>query len=216
MYKKFLSITLIVSIPFLILFMLGTWQLFRLNWKNNIIAKMDMSPIELVTQTKNINDFAYRKVIVEGVLSKFELYVFAGAKGYYALTPMLLDGGEYILVNKGVISKEQKRANTELKVKRTTVNGILYCDSHKNINKFITNNSKDNVWPWLDVKAISDGTEIKFNPCILWATDKLDDSILLTTLPKPRNYHLQYMITWYALAFAWLIICYLKNRDIKS
>lgn len=206
--KNIINTILIVCCPFIILFALGTWQLFRLNWKNNIIAKMDMPATEV--ESKSINTFAYRKVVIGGILSNINLYVFAGMNSYYVLTPMLLSSGEYILVNKGLSDKKQEEI--DVKPKKVIISGMLYCDSYKSINKLIKNKDKDNVWPWLDAQSISKDMGATFSLCVVWAIDKLNDNISPVTLPKPRNYHMQYMITWYTLAFIWLVVCYIKNH----
>ncbi|XGA08660.1 MAG: SURF1 family protein [Wolbachia endosymbiont of Xenopsylla cheopis] len=205
--KNIINTILIICCPFIVLLALGTWQLFRLNWKNNIIAKMDMPVVKM--KGGNIDDFAYRKIVVEGVLTSIDLYIFAGMNSYYILTPMLLSSGEYILINKGLINKKQMRVN--IKPKKIIINGMLYCDSYK--NKLIKNKAKDDVWPWLDAESISKDMGVSFNRCVVWAADKLDDNIAPATLPKPRNYHMQYMITWYSLALIWLIVCYVKNKS---
>lgn len=207
--KNIINTILIVCCPFIILFTLGTWQLFRLNWKNNIIARMDMPAIKI--EGKTIDDFAYRKVVIEGILSSIDLYVFAGINSYYVLTPMLLSSGEYVLINKGLTDKKQKEKS--VKPKKVVINGILYCDSNRGINKLIKNKGKDNVWPWLDAQSISKDMGAIFNPCVVWVADKLSDDVVPAVLPTPRNYHMQYMITWYALALIWLIVCYAKSKS---
>ncbi|WP_339048294.1 SURF1 family protein [Candidatus Mesenet endosymbiont of Phosphuga atrata] len=207
--KNIINTILIICCPFIVLFALGTWQLFRLNWKNNIIAKMNMPAVKM--EGGNIDDFAYRKVVVEGVLTGIDLYIFAGMNSYYILTPMLLSSGEYILINKGLIDKKQKGVN--IKPKKIIINGMLYCDSYKGINKLIKNEAKDDVWPWLDAESISKDMEVNFSRCVVWAIDKLSDNLVLAMPIKPRNYHMQYMITWYSLAFIWLIVCYVKNKS---
>ncbi|MDX5517991.1 MAG: SURF1 family protein, partial [Wolbachia endosymbiont of Andrena agilissima] len=45
MLKK---IVFILIVPCLLLFLLGLWQVFRLNWKNNIIKNMSLPVVHLL------------------------------------------------------------------------------------------------------------------------------------------------------------------------
>ncbi|WP_349968407.1 SURF1 family protein [Wolbachia endosymbiont of Armadillidium arcangelii] len=193
-------------IPFLLLFSLGLWQLFRLSWKNNIIKNMDLPVVHLLPND-DLAQFNYRHVKIDGVLSDIELYVFAGQRGYHVLSPMLLTTGHYMLINKGIV-REKKEEKT--KIEKVAADGVLYCDGSK--NWFIKNDIASNMWFTLSTEEISNELGIKLEKCMLW---KQGFSGKFTVQPIK---HLEYAVTWFALSLIWLIMCvfYYRQNRYKS
>ncbi|OEY86646.1 hypothetical protein BIY23_03025 [Wolbachia pipientis] len=176
----------------LLLFLLGLWQLFRFNYKNSIIKNIGLPPTHL-SQTDNLEKFNYKRVEIDGILSNIELYVFAGKRGYYALSPMLLANGKYMLVNKYITKKKEVKQKEIIK---TTLDGILDCNNNK--NWFIKNNPSENTWFTLNTREISNELGIKLEKCILWKE--------FNKLSIQPMKHLEYAITWFVLALIWLVI----------
>ncbi len=202
MFKK---IVFTLTIPCLLLFSLGLWQLFRLYWKSNIIKNMNLPVVHLLF-SENLTKFNYRHVEIDGVLSDIDLYVFAGQRGYHVLSPMLLTTGHYMLVNKGIINERRKE---KTKIEKVTVNGILYCDSSKSKNWLIKNNTALNIWFTLSTEEISNELGIELEKCMLWQKGFGDK---LTIQPIK---HLEYAVTWFVLFLVWLIICIVYYRQSK-
>ncbi|QKX02057.1 SURF1 family protein [Wolbachia endosymbiont of Dirofilaria (Dirofilaria) immitis] len=202
MLKK---IVFILILPCLLLFSLGLWQLFRLYWKSNIIKNMNLPVVHLLPND-DLTKFNYRHIKIDGILSNVDLYVFAGQRGYYMLSPMLLTTGHYMLVNKGLI-KERKREGT--KIEKVTVSGVLYCDSSKSKSWLIKNDTILNVWFTLSTEEISDELGIKLEKCVLWQKGFSDKSTI-----QPIK-HLEYAITWFVLFLIWLTICIAYYRQNK-
>ncbi|MDD9331066.1 MAG: SURF1 family protein [Wolbachia sp.] len=194
----------IFILPCLLLFSLGSWQLFRLNWKNNIIKSMDL-PVIHIPSSNNLEKFNHRHVKIDGVLSNVELYVFAGQRGYHVLSPMLLTTGNYMLVNKGIVGTKEDR---EPKVEKVIVNGTLYCDSNKSKNWFIKNDTSSNIWFTFNTEEISNELGIRLEKCVLWQ-DNLNNKLII----QPMK-HLEYATTWFSLFLIWLIMCvvYYKSQ----
>lgn len=162
-------------------------------------------PTAQISFNNSLEDFNYRHIAIDGILSNIELYVFAGQRGYYVLSPMLLADGHYMLVNKGIVSKKRTE---EVKITKVTANGILYCDGNK--NWFIKNDIDANTWFTLSAEEISNELGIELNKCILWQEGF--DTI------KPMK-HLEYAITWFALSLIWLVMyvkMLFKNRSAEN
>ena len=98
-------------------FALGTWQVFRLGWKTELIAKFEdrltRDPLPLPTRIDGsaIKDFDYRRVVVTGHLRHDQEMLIGprihnGTNGYLVITPLQRPGrGSTVLVNRGWISK---------------------------------------------------------------------------------------------------------------
>lgn len=113
--SKYIFLSLLILMP-VISFMLGTWQLRRLKWKNNLIAssedRLTYDPIPLPKNfdPEDAEDWQYRRVIVKG---KFDhsREVFVGPKikneqkGYTLYTPLVRsDGGPDVLIERGFVT----------------------------------------------------------------------------------------------------------------
>ncbi|MDR2547912.1 MAG: SURF1 family protein [Rickettsiales bacterium] len=195
----------ILIIPCLLLFLLGLWQLFRLNWKNNIIKNMNL-PVVYLLPDDDLAKFNYRYVKIDGILSDIELYVFAGQRGYHVLSPVLLTTGHYMLVNKGIVREKKEE---KAKIEKIAASGVLYCDSNKSKSLLIKNDTALNTWFTLSTEEISNELSIKLEQCMLW---QKGFSNKLTIQPMK---HLEYAITWFALSLIWLTICVAYYRQNK-
>lgn len=103
-----------------IAFGLGTWQVFRLRWKTELIAKFEdrilRLPLPLPPRIDPgaIKDFDYRRVFTTGVLQHDQEMLIGprirdGKDGYLVITPLRREnGGSTILVNRGWIPKKFK------------------------------------------------------------------------------------------------------------
>ncbi|MDR0288909.1 MAG: SURF1 family protein [Rickettsiales bacterium] len=196
----------ILIIPCLLLFLLGLWQLFRLNWKNNIIKNMNLPAVYLLPDD-DLAKFNYRHVKVDGILSDIELYVFAGQRGYHVLSPMLLTTGHYMLVNKGIV---REKKGEKAKIEKIAASGVLYCDSSKSKSWLIKNDTALNTWFTLSTEEISNEFGIKLEQCMLW---QKGFSNKLTIQPMK---HLKYAITWFALSLIWCAVYYKQNKRHSS
>lgn len=185
-------------------FMLGTWQLRRLKWKNNLIAtsedRLTYDPIDL---PKNIrpedsDDWQYRRVIVKG---KFDhsREVFVGPKvqnemkGYILYTPLVRsDGGEDILVERGFITDENILPH------RRSLKHLSLPDHEVEIECIIKNiNPKasltwekldpdSRLWHVLDVEDMTEFTKtMRLHVCALVDLKDHPVKTVIEVLPKP-------------------------------
>lgn len=121
-------------------FALGTWQVFRLGWKTELIARFEdrliKPPLPLPSRIdpEAIKDFDYRKVYTAGRLRHEQEMLIGprihdGKDGYLVVTPLERgDSASTILVNRGWISRDKKTQaeRTEgLPAGQVTVEGLL-------------------------------------------------------------------------------------------
>ncbi len=106
---------------FFILLALGTWQVQRLHWKEGLLQTIDRrthsapQPLaEVERQFAATGDVDYTPVTVTGTfLHQGERHFFAtweGASGFDVYTPLQLEDGRFVLVNRGFVPYDLKDA----------------------------------------------------------------------------------------------------------
>ncbi|KAG5982280.1 hypothetical protein E4U43_006464, partial [Claviceps pusilla] len=132
------GLLLLALIP-LTAFALGTWQVQRLGWKSNLIAKFedrlvrDPLPLPPTIDPSAIHDFDYRRVRATGHFRHDQEMLIGprmrdGKDGYMVVTPLERRGGATILVNRGWIDKahrSQASRPDSLPRGEVTVEGLL-------------------------------------------------------------------------------------------
>lgn len=129
-------------------FALGTWQVFRLGWKTEMIAKCedrlvrDPLPLPPRIDPAAIKDFDYRRVYTTGHLRHDQEMLIGprihnGNNGYLVVTPLKRDNeGSTVLVNRGWIPKKfirQVDRKDGLPMGQVTVEGLLREPWKKNL-----------------------------------------------------------------------------------
>ncbi len=218
---------------------LGTWQLYRLHWKEGIIAKLENeynAPTPRALETAQLDALSGEEMPLAygqayGYLLREKSILLGpraenGRMGYHLLIPLELKDGRVLIVNTGWVSDLWKD-NTEerlavLPVESVTVRGIL----HKpDWNSFTSKNSPDNdLWFRADINEISATKGLKKSyPFILYA-DRVAPSLNDVTPHEekwlPRNKHLQYALFWYALAIVMAgvygVYTYQRNQKLTA
>jgi surfeit locus 1 family protein len=218
------------TIPALIILLgLGTWQVQRLQWKEGLIAQRDAMvaappiapPQTLAEAAKN----EFRHVAVDGVLlNDKEIFLAAasdeGGSGYQVLTPLQEAGGRIIFVNRGFIPLELKdpaKREAGEPSGTTHITGLLRVPPAKKPTFFLPDNRPDlNLWFWIDLPAMARAAGVPDAVSFYIDADKTPNpggwpKGGVTRLELPNN-HLQYAITWYALAVALAVIYVLYHR----
>ena len=219
--KKAFLFQLFVILFVTIFCTLGTWQLYRLQWKLELISEitygLNSSPIEYSTLIKK----NYQRVTTKG---KFDydkqIYLYSlndnGKPGYDVITPFRTNKNENILINRGWIIKELKD-NPSINLKNESekkIIGLLREIYKPNMFK-PDNDLKNNIWFSINLEDLKKATGEQFNNFVIF----LEDNQAKTPLPKkisidvPNN-HLKYAITWYAISIS-IIFYYLYFRRKK-
>ena len=213
MKHKFLFSVFIIF--FILVFIgLGTWQIIRLNWKNNLILEIENSlknpPVELAQSNKK----NFLKIKTSGSIDfDKQIYLYnlneSGTPGFEVINPITI-GDENFLINRGWIPFE-KRGTQEINVfDQKNIIGTLRLQGRKNIFK-PDNDLDENYWFSLNREDILKFTGKNFSKYIIY----LDGNY---QLPRPKkitanisNNHQKYAITWFSLALS-ILLLYLYFR----
>ena len=186
---------------------LGTWQLYRLQWKQDLISQIDKglksTPIKYSNKIKN----DYQRVVLNGKYNyENQIYLYSlnakGQPGFDVITPFKTIEGDNVLVNRGWINKEMKN-KTEINLSnKSEIFGLLRKIVKKNIFK-PENDTEKNIWFSININQIKKITGKNFSNHVVF----LEDNV--TNLPVPKkitidvpNNHLKYAITWYSISIS--------------
>lgn len=209
---------------FAVLLALGTWQVQRLHWKEALIAAIDARvasaprPLaDIEKQLARTGDVDYWPVTVAGTFRhEGERHFFAthkGLSGYFVHTPLALDDGRFVLVNRGFVPFDRKDPASRPQGQvtgRVEIAGLSRNRVEEKPNAFMPDNDPvKNVFYWKDLDAMAASTGVgapgDYLPLFIDADDVPNPGGLPvggTTLIELPNSHLQYAVTWYGLAAA--------------
>lgn len=192
---------------------LGLWQLHRLSWKHDLIARVDARihapPISPPapsdwSQVDAAHD-EYRRVLLHGhYLADRDTRVQALTElgsGFWVLSPFQLEDGSVVLVNRGFIAADFH--NTLPSDTASTVIGLLRLSEPG--GGFLRHNiPAQNRWYSRDVTAIAAARGLQ-NVAPFFVDAEVDTST--PTWPRAgltvthfQDNHLGYALTWFALA----------------
>ena len=197
---------------------LGTWQLYRLQWKQDLIKQisegLNSTPIKY---SQNIEK-NYQKVVLTGKYNfKNQIYLYSlndkGQPGFDVITPFETVDKENVLINRGWIKKEFKNS-LDINTLSKNIQGMLRQANRKNI--FTPDNDiNENIWFSINLEDVKKITDKKFNKFIVYLEDQN------INIPKPKkitvdvpNNHLKYAITWYSISIS-ILFYYLYFRKKK-
>ncbi|MCA1403512.1 SURF1 family protein [Ensifer sp. IC3342] len=206
-----------------VLVSLGTWQMQRLQWKEALLTAIaerrtapPVSLEEIEAMAAAGNDIDYLTVRVSGIYDHSkERHFFAtheGRTGYYVFTPLMLEDGRALFVNRGFVPFEKKDASTRPEGQvagAVTVNGLARPRLSEKPSSLVPDNDvARNIFYWKDLDAMAGAAGIPTDRVVSFFVDA-DASPNPGGLPiggvtqfdLPNN-HLQYALTWYGLAAA--------------
>ncbi|MEM9967701.1 MAG: SURF1 family protein [Pseudomonadota bacterium] len=204
-----------------ILVWLGTWQLQRLTWKQDVLATIEAriagAPNALAGLVEPEKD-NYLPVRVEGQFDTSFLRILVSQKdigaGYRVISPFEV-GDRRIMVDRGFIAVDQANVVPPQNVVRVV--GNLQWPNE--IDSFTPMPDLDqNIWFARDVDAMS--AALQTEPILLVAREPIPGDTSLTALPVDTsqipNNHLQYAVTWFSLAAVWLAMSFLFLRHRRG
>lgn len=205
-----------------IAFGLGTWQVRRLAWKSDLIARFedrlvrDPLPLPPHIDPSSIKDFDYRRILATGRLRHDQEMLIGprmneGKDGYLVITPLERDGdGTTVLVNRGWIPKQfrdQRTRPESLPSGQVTVEGLLREPWKKNMFT-PENNLQKREFYFPDVEQMAQLTgsqpvwvEETMQPDLILSWDRASKGIPIGRGAEVnlRNNHAQYIFTWYVI-----------------
>lgn len=208
---------------------LGTWQLDRLAWKEALIVKrqamLAAPPLTLNGVAEGTDVAPYRRVRVTGSFLHDKERVVGprtrrGAVGWHMVTPLKLDDGGMVLVNRGWVPHNRKdpaRRGERQGTGPVTVEGVVRKPSKRGY--FAPDNEPaNNQWFHIDPTALAQALGLS-NVAPYW--------VIAGPAPNPGGYpkgghgvtmppnnHLQYAGTWFGLAlvFAVCLVVYWRRK----
>lgn len=236
MSKRGWQILVAATIGFAILMGLGIWQLQRLEVKQALIWQMEERRVQAPVSLDEAVDLAdaggdvdYLPIAVRGRFAAdreiLMLTTFEGDAGWRVITPFVSDKGIVVLVDRGVVPDAMRDAS-DSRILPGDQDIAGYALWHRaGPGLFDPENAADqNKWFWWDVPAmlasVSIGEGLKTAPFILHLNPKPGDRGFPRAVAPGdtlRNNHLQYAITWFALALVLALIAGLAIRsDLKQ
>jgi surfeit locus 1 family protein len=209
-FRPLPAFTAAAAALFAVLLGLGVWQLDRLQWKLALIARVDsnmhaapVAPGALVGE--------YRRVALDGRFDNSkEAYAFAtddtGAPVYHVIVPFTVTDGRTFLVDRGIVPKEKLDPATRragqldggvhiVGIWRTPDPAGAFTPAPDLAHR---------IWYSRDVTAIAKADRVTLAAPVVIEADAAPNPGGWPkggqTVVAFRNEHLQYAITWFALA----------------
>ena len=215
--KNKLLFSVFVYFIILTLLSLGFWQIYRLNWKLELIAQIENSlkndPVEL----SNVEKKNYLRIKTSGDIDfDKQIYLYnlndAGKPGFEVINPIKI-GDENYLMNRGWIPFEKKDLPEINLVDQNHIVGTLMLQTKPSTFK-PENDIEKNYWFTLNREDISKFTGRNFSEYVIYLNSEYK-------IPKPRvitakisNNHKKYAITWFSMAISILLIyLYFRKKN---
>lgn len=227
-FRPTLWASICTALAVLVLLGLGTWQVQRLYWKEALITERQtrsQGPAQNLPGTfEDTAALEFVRVRLSGAfLHDDELYVASrtlkGKVGLHVVTPFALDDGRVLLVNRGWVPVDRSEPTTRLEGRiegPLELEVILRRGGWRGMDfTRPPNDPANNLWLWFDLPAMVEQASVE-NAITEVYGETLPDGLGGAApggLPVPigarielRNDHLEYAVTWYALAVALLVI----------
>lgn len=210
-----LALTVFLLCLVAIFVVLGSWQVQRLFWKLDLIARVEAriyaDPVPAPSGAVNPADDEYRRVTTTGLFdhakSVLVQAVTERGAGFWVVTPLRQADGSTVLVNRGFVPVDKRspeaRLASELAAGPVSVTGLLRLTEPG--GAFLrANNPAGDRWFSRDVEAIAAAKGLAdVEPYFIDADATPNMGGLPIgglTVVTFRNSHLVYALTWYALA----------------
>ena len=219
---------------------LGTWQIYRLRWKSDLIAKMEertsKEPISIPSDLKErCQELLYSRVTLTGTFNHAsELYLYPrpfnservpltiptyrpNHPGIQVITPFYCNELKAsVLINRGWVPKQKMNPNMrpEGQVEGEVSLVGMVRDSLKSIMYSGKNSPEINEWQYVDVNEMSRvcGTEPIILDCS-YESSVQGGPIGGQTNVNIRNKHAEYIFVWYGLT---VLISYMLYKTRGS
>lgn len=219
------------TVAFAILIALGVWQMQRLAWKQDLIARATegatgsaiAAPVPEEWDRLSLETLDYRKMALHGRFLPGELYYYAslseprgpyGGAGYFVYAPFAT-GGFTVMVNRGFVPFEtrepQARPGSAPPLGDVTIEGLARQPERPN---FITPEPdfETRVWFAREPQRMAQSLGVR-GPVAPYTLDLARHFTPPSGLPQAgetrlifRNNHLNYALTWFGLAAVLVVV----------
>lgn len=223
-FRPLPRLTVAATLAFALLSGLGVWQIERLHWKLALIAEVNRNlsapPLTLrQALAMGYGKAQYHRVALKGRFdNSLENYVFTtgpgGEAAYHVLTPFRLTDGRSLIVDRGYIPLALRDPRTRKAGELEGMQQIVGVWRMPNAPGLFTppSDTKRRIWYARDVAAMAGADRLTLAAPVVVEADAASNPGGWPkggqTVVRFRNQHLQYAVTWFALA-AGLLIVYL-------
>ncbi|MFC5443722.1 SURF1 family protein [Rhizobium halophytocola] len=216
-------------VAFAILISLGNWQVRRLHWKEALLSDIETRrtaavalPLEDIRRmVADGQDVDYRRATASGHFlndkERHFLSTYQGEAGFNVYTPLALDDGRYLFVNRGFVPYDLKAPDKRaagLPADAVTVTGLARGRLAAKPSSLVPDNdAAKNIFYWKDLDGMAASVGLPSDKVLPFFIDADDTPVPggwpkggVTLIDLP-NSHLEYAITWYGLALALAGVC---------
>ena len=218
---KLRSLTFVFLFISFVTFILGVWQLYRLNWKNDLIENINNS----INAPKIFDSYEkYEELITISLNNDFELIgnpIFLESKtqqgkvGYHAVLPLTYKDNFYSVINLGWLSEKDPEYIDNIleaiKSQDSFYAYTRYLSDKKQI--FVPENQPDdNIWFSILKSDLEKYYNSNFNSRYYFVLFDPRIKPDINPLAFLRNNHLNYSITWFLLSLSSTIMILIIRR----
>ena len=197
--------------------MLGTWQVFRLYTKKNLIFYLELNlKKNSINFNKDISE-EYTKVKFKKNRSNPAIFLYQlkkGEIGFKVIVPYDIDNSSVVLIDKGWIRKKNINSIKSTSFKDDLIEGYTKKIIPKKL--FTPKNSLNEDFVYsIDIEYLKKTLNKDIYPLLIIQTSLKNEDIISNDYEiHITNNHLQYAITWYGLAlFTTIFFLYYKKRS---
>ena len=196
---------------------LGSWQLYRLNWKLNLLSEIENSLKNDPIEFSKVDKKNYLRIKTSGTIDfNKQIYLYnlneSGKPGFEVINPVIIDNENY-LINRGWIPFDKKEKPEVNLINESNIIGTLKLQHKASIFK-PENDINKNYWFTLNREDIFKYTGKNFSDYVIYLNGDYK-------LPKPKaitanisNNHKKYAITWFSMAISILLIyLYFRKKN---
>ena len=229
-FRPTLLSSLVAGAALFVLLGLGFWQVERLAWKTELIAELRARAAAPTLELPPVfppDDLQYRRARLTGSFLPGELLRSAPRNlnkrpGFYLYAPFELSDGRTILVELGWLPEAKAETAAALPEGTQSFEAILVRDGWRGSAWLRpANDPAKNVWHYVDTLEMAAAAGLVMPVTDLYAValpGQLPDSAFRARQPGVdlRNDHLEYAVTWFALAAILMVIFVLYHRRGKA
>ena len=196
---------------------LGSWQLYRLNWKLNLLSEIENSLKNDPVEFSKVDKKNYLRIKTSGIIDfNKQIYLYnlneSGKPGFEVINPIIINNENY-LINRGWIPFDKKDRPEINLINESSIIGTLK-QQHKASTFKPDNDLNKNYWFTLNREDIFKYTGKNFSDYVIYLNGDYK-------LPKPKvitanisNNHKKYAITWFSMAISILLIyLYFRKKN---
>ena len=219
------SLTYVFISISILTFILGSWQLFRLNWKNDLMDNINNSIInpDLFSDDNKYNNLVSVKLDKNYTILDKPIFIesktFKGKPGYHLILPLKYNNEMYSVINFGWFKdKDFDQVKNIIKKYLAVNNAKVYIREFNSDKPFFTpeNNLLNNTWYSVNKNDFNQFYKYEFPSKYYFVL--LDDRITkysFNPLVFLRNNHLNYSITWFLLSLSSVIMLLIIRKKYE-